>query len=677
MLRTFLGITTESPVSTPDLTRLKRSIHAISSTPGGSQTQIQRQIVYTPPPPEGESASAAKRRSQRHWAREVEALRHMSGANVAISAAQAQHKRDVRQRERESLQLEREVQVVVEDLLAQLERQHRHAQERVQHSWCCPAGCASLCARAAFREQCVPSAANIRSEQLKLWRRSMNVLRCGEFVGPSGYAYGSATQQQLYMEQEANLAECTPPELSASEVHAIQLTFLEAWDGKVPPDVWTRDWLEHGSIRKRQGVECSEYRGESSRSWGCDRFGPDFRPVGFIACARRGCSGCCYCHGMQQPVCLQFCVLTPAVWSPSMSCSREWLEPWARADLRWATLDMLREALQRLIDDVQHLRSRTIGGPWEPVPPCLLHRRWAPMHADDGRIVCVSGAVQSLLPAEELASWKLQLASCSMRLFVLDGSSLECTPSLAEKTSIDAYLAQHVQLVEEGKEEWEAQHKAKKALDEQVQFEAMQGCGLRLREPSDVHRTSFHEGDIIYVTPKFVAPGWPGYNYAVEQQPYVAVVSSICTFDSSLQKQGTSFAHRVPTGDLNLLIWDARRLQFTQQRPRRVSSEAFDGAVLLPPCCGRGASCTHLLQQERCQWPNGDAMCLDVLKPIPEAFAAFMSASVHERISMLNLRRNFPVPESKVQAWVQNLNQRFQGLLGSEHHITQYAHGVP
>ena len=112
---------------------------------------------------------------------------------------------------------------------------------------------------------------------------------------------------------------------------------------------------------------------------------------------------------------------------------------------------MLRGVLQRLIDSVEFLRSRTIGGKMEPVPPILLNRRCMTLCADEGRIVCVSGVVQSLLPAEELASWTLQLASCSMRLFVPDGSSLECTPSVAEKESVDAYLAQHVQLVEEAR----------------------------------------------------------------------------------------------------------------------------------------------------------------------------------------------------------------------------------
>ena len=35
---------------------------------------------------------------------------------------------------------------------------------------------------------------------------------------------------------------------------------------------------------------------------GADRFGADFFPVGPAACARRGCSGCCYCAGQSLPV---------------------------------------------------------------------------------------------------------------------------------------------------------------------------------------------------------------------------------------------------------------------------------------------------------------------------------------------------------------------------------------
>ena len=100
------------------------------------------------------------------------------------------------------------------------------------------------------------------------------------------------------------------------------------WDGKCAPATWLRRLLHQNEYL--DSITSREYRGESNeympsedtlaacryrRCYGCarcwisaDRFGPDFRPVGPAACARRGCSGCCYCRGDKSlPVYLQVC----------------------------------------------------------------------------------------------------------------------------------------------------------------------------------------------------------------------------------------------------------------------------------------------------------------------------------------------------------------------------------
>ena len=80
----------------------------------------------------------------------------------------------------------------------------------------------------------------------------------------------------------------------------------------------------------------------------------------------------------------------------------------------------------------------------------------------------------------------------------------------------------------------------------------------------------------------------------------------------------------VPTGELRLLPWDVRTKQFSNVM--YCSDRTF---TLLPPCCGRGANCPHLLLTAwPRQWPNGDALDIGALLPIPAAFATLLQTQL-------------------------------------------------
>ena len=81
-----------------------------------------------------------------------------------------------------------------------------------------------------------------------------------------------------------------------AEIHK---EFFASWDGRVLPKASLEHWLKHGD-----GLEdrsCEEYRGGEGT---CepDRFGPDNREVCAATCARRRCTGCCFCVGAPLPV---------------------------------------------------------------------------------------------------------------------------------------------------------------------------------------------------------------------------------------------------------------------------------------------------------------------------------------------------------------------------------------
>ena len=228
---------------------------------------------------------------------------------------------------------------------------------------------------------------------------------------------------------------------------------------------------------------------------------------------------------------------------------------------------------------------------------CRCQHTWVP----DGRVICLPGDVRSHVAADQLAEWAERLALASIRLELLCGESRECRPDANAMASINAHLTQQAETIEQLSAEWEATRQEKATLDSQIRFEAQRGCGLRLHK-LDV-RPQFREGDIIYHPPP------PDRS----TQPGVAVVFSVC------RAHGYGGAGRWPTGELDIMWWDLRRLAF-RKLERSVPDRSF---TLFPPCCGRGAACKHLLlAQIGCwQWPNGDELDLRVLRPIPEVCA--------------------------------------------------------
>ena len=627
----------------------RRTISATVSTPGGSQSQVQGTVMYTLPPPEGESESAAKRRHKRHRSREVETIHHMSGAIEQVNATRAARTQQARECKRDQHQREREVRIVLEDLLVQLERAERHSLQRAS-LWCCPAGCKTgglACGRAAFRLQCIPSAADIRRQHFVLWKKAVGALKLGEFCGPSGFAYGSAMQLRLYQEQEEALAQVyqeqeeapardAPAALSESEVDAIQSTFAAAWDGRMEPIVWLHQWLEHGKVTSS---DAAEYRG--NRSWlPADRFGPDHYPAGPSACMRRGCLGCCFCIDEVLPVYIEIRTLRAPVWTPSgLRPDRTFVEPWRRSTAEWVLLEQLACKLEAFEAELHR----------ESLPVYLLDRKNTTFadaeHSLRGGVICLPSEVRLHLAAAEIATWSERLAAVSVRLEILEGvgdvcvlneilaargsrsrellaheamysralvpvsscDSLMAVPSIDVKMRIDAYLVEQATAIEADLLEHIALDKEKAALDKAVQLQTRFGCGLL--EGKSVGWVNLRPGYIIYVPPKehfVVRPRFQDGTVVLPPlqpvtQPGVAVILSggfpSCTF--------------------SILPWDLQRLRFGEQK--HIDKAALANAVLLPPCCGRGAACNHLQRQEHPQWPNGDAFSLDVLRPLPQA----------------------------------------------------------
>jgi hypothetical protein len=170
----------------------------------------------------------------------------------------------------------------------------------------------------------------------------------------------------------------------------------------------------------------------------------------------------------------------------------------------------------------------------------------------------------------------------------------------------------------EARAEWEAEREAKAALDRQVRFKALRGCGLRNPSLDGVH-SSFREGDIVYHPPP------PDRS----TQPGIAVVFQVCRTFESVRTYGTPAGRQWPTGELNLLWWDLNSLKFRQLQ-RNVP---WRDLTLFPPCCGRGAACDHLLlanEPGRWQWPNGDELDLCMLRPIPKAFSDLLNNELRE-----------------------------------------------
>ena len=171
-------------------------------------------------------------------------------------------------------------------------------------------------------------------------------------------------QRRLRAEEDAAVEAWRPSfEIGDSEVVEIQQAFLSTWDGKLAPTMWLKHWLEHGDVAIGWG---DEYRGVPAKL-PCDRFGPDHHSVGRSVCARRDCTGCCFCIGVPLPVYLEIRILRPPVWRPGMVCERSALDPWVRDLPRWMTVDELEREISR---------AAASSRPAVPVP-AYLGARWA------------------------------------------------------------------------------------------------------------------------------------------------------------------------------------------------------------------------------------------------------------------------------------------------------------
>ena len=223
------------------------------------------------------------------------------------------------------------------------------------------------------------------------------------------------------------------------------------------------------------------------------------------------------------------------------------------------------------------------------VPAYLLDRNGA-VHDRElpSRVICISGNARNEVPAAELESWIERMAGSLIVLEVLSSTSDPhfCTPNPDERARIDAYLAQEATKFEEAEAEREDARKEKAELDQCIEFEARRGCGLRACWPGV--RSQFRLGDIVYHPPPPDRATQPG----------VAVVLEV---QRDCGGCGYGGGGRVPTGELQLLWWDIKRLTFT--RSQHIDAQQASGFTLMPPCCGQGASCQHWHSTDHPQWP--------------------------------------------------------------------------
>ena len=103
-------------VLSPDKQHGKRTLSALSSTPGGSMRETSAAVEYTLPPAHGERESASKRRDDRHRRREERKIRSLD----LSGASQQQHATAHAARQRTARESEREIAAVLEDCVKQV-----------------------------------------------------------------------------------------------------------------------------------------------------------------------------------------------------------------------------------------------------------------------------------------------------------------------------------------------------------------------------------------------------------------------------------------------------------------------------------------------------------------------------------------------------------------------------
>ena len=533
-----------------------------------------------------------KSRSEKHRMREKACIRRLD------SAAADAHRMKKAAGQRERRANDASVRSVVDGMISRLERRHeRELVERQEAAngpsrvWFCPAGCVEpgSCARAAFRMQCLPTMDDVASCLEKRWQCNHGILTFGELVGPSGHTYGAEMQLQMLELQEQELAasglQFSQESIAFSEVREIQDDFLNWWDGRAEPCSWLHSWVESGHNQ----LGSAEYLGpERLKRSDRDQFGPDHRPAGRIACARRGCTGCCFCHGTGSlPIFLQVRSLAP----PGKLLFG--------AANGWVTLDELRQEVDKL-SKCQLFRP-------EPLPVYLLERS-AFETRRDGRVICLPGKVRDYVAASEIAAWQAQLVLCHILLLTLQNDSFECQPDAAERLTIETYLSRQSQEMQEAAARWEATRKETAELNYEVTFAAQRGCGLRVRH--SLFPPALTRGDLVYPPLPLDAAHPPGTNQ------HVGIVTDVL---KSCGNGGGNVVTR--TGLVNVLFWNLGKQAFCSQVERNMPEVQLS---LFPPCCGRGAGCPYL--QEKEEWPNGDELNMQHVEGIPAAFQKLLQA---------------------------------------------------
>ena len=301
---------------------------------------------------------------------------------------------------------------MIGSMIAKLEREAA----REQRTWHCPKGCApgSNCARAAFRVQCLPPDDLLRQQLHEQWRKQHGTKSVGPFRGESGHQFVRVDEQaRCHLEQEEQLQLLPGYKESFGDAEAIaemKQDFLQTWTGQCAP---FGHWCDDGTP-----TEASEYfgrqpRDNSLRSPPPDQFGYDHRPVGPIACARRGCTGCCYC--LDEPAPARFI----QVWKHGHISYRA-------PSVTWQTIAQLRSEIEKELSglDSQSLMRQSY---LKPVPVYLLQRIPDRSYGRDV-VMCLSGAIRGLVTADELSEWSRRLEVHSIFLQVPDSMPVSAHP---------------------------------------------------------------------------------------------------------------------------------------------------------------------------------------------------------------------------------------------------------
>ena len=402
--------------------------------------------------------------------------------------------------------------------------------------------------------------------------------------------------------------------------------FLLTWDGVVEPVLF---WDAHLSTRTSEfiGYEVG-YRAprcphlmsaDLTARPGSDRYGEFMYPVGYAACLRIGCQGCCYCRKQPKPpVRLDVREYLPAgcvrISSESSMCDCTMVDgvpyfydysalpvaefqtlaslprhhharnlntnsecaPWMTlADLRYWIAQHSSGALGALPNSEPGFQCAKFHA---CVPHYLLERPGYGARATGG-VLCVPGAVRNFVSAEELEAWAEALRECNMHLQILRGGSDEYRPDADELELRDAHLwmcaeeiAEREAWLRQRMEEERAKHMLKQIEEERAvarastELRAQQRWSCQLICDTPRVKRDIRVGDMI----RRDAGGRE-----------VAIVSRLATLATS----GPS----IPTGACDLLLWNAS--------DREWSTPMFDVSLstldLLPLCCGR-ARCAVL-----------------------------------------------------------------------------------